>query len=326
MTDARLHRWLEAVDEPLAPAAEFAASLYDAVGEELGFGPAKPLATTPRWRRRRPRRYDLLLVAALVVAGSVGILLASGTVRVQESAPRTDLLALVHSKGALRVAVRPDHPEIYSAGFDVDVATALGTHMNLKAEIVIEDVQSMLDPNSETWDAALPSVASWSVPTATFLVSDPYYSWPHRLVVLDSSTATDVSEVAGKAVCAVAGDAGAAWLRGAYPATVGPEITSNVVERASDDACLSQLESGAVTAIVTARLSDADLDVRAGIRVIGGPDPEPRPVVVHRQRGNSPDPGDFLAAIGDAVRAMHADGTLTRMSQNRFGGADLTEP
>jgi ABC-type amino acid transport substrate-binding protein len=86
------------------------------------------------------------------------------------------------------------------------------------------------------------------------------------------------------------------------------------------------LQSGAAVAAVTAELSDADLQVRSDIRVIGGPGPEPRPVIVHHSHVGGPDTTELLRAIDDALAAMRADGTLTRLSQNRFGGSDLTRP
>ena len=78
--------------------------------------------------------------------------------------------------------------------------------------------------------------------------------------------------------------------------------------------------------MVTARLSHADLQVRAGIRVIGGPGPEPRPAILRRPEGGAPDPGSLLRSVDAALSEMRADGTLTRFSQNRFGGADVTTP
>ena len=81
-----------------------------------------------------------------------------------------------------------------------------------------------------------------------------------------------------------------------------------------------------VAGMVTARWSDADIQVRAGIKVIGGPDAEPRSVIVRRADGAGPDPTDLLVALDGALEAMHQDGTLTRLSQSRFGGVDMTTP
>jgi ABC-type amino acid transport substrate-binding protein len=83
------------------------------------------------------------------------------------------------------------------------------------------------------------------------------------------------------------------------------------------------LASGEAVAAVTAWLSDADLQVLGDVRVIGGPDAEPRSAVVHRQSSVT---RELLDAVDDALVSMRADGTLKRLSQSRFGGADLTTP
>jgi ABC-type amino acid transport substrate-binding protein len=77
---------------------------------------------------------------------------------------------------------------------------------------------------------------------------------------------------------------------------------------------------------VTAHLSAADLAVRADVRVIAGPPPEPRAVILPLHRVPDADSDQLLRAVNDAIVAMQADGTLTRLSQKRFGGDDLTAP
>jgi len=95
------------------------------------------------------------------------------------------------------------------------------------------------------------------------------------------------------------------------------------VTKASDNECLAALSAGDVVAVLTSRLSDADLQVRSGIKVIGGPDPEPRAVIVLRSRAGG---AEAISAIDAALTQLRADGTLTRLSQNRFGGFDLSAP
>jgi ABC-type amino acid transport substrate-binding protein len=310
MTDDRLHRWLEPVDQPLTPDSAFAAALLDELGAELGFA-STASATVPagRTRRARPtaweprtarRRWDLLLVAAL------------------------------HTAGSIRIAIRPDHPQVSlsdapAVGFDRDVADALAAHLDVAAAVVIEDVGTMLEiDRTASWDAALPSVGIELVDPATFLATDPYYAWSRYVVVADGGPTT-LEELATSPVCAVSGDAGTAWLRGNRLGARSP-ITTTVIERSTDEACFAALDSGDAVALVTAQLSDADLQVRAGVQVIGGPDPEPRPIVVRREQDGGPDPGSLLEALDGALTEMRADGTLTRLSQSRFGGADLTTP
>ena len=335
MTDDRLRRWLEAAEEPLAPDPAFAVALRDELRHELGFVAA---TTRPLSRRVgpaiRPGRGTgrLLLVAALVVAGSVGVAALAGSFVERTTEQQTDLLTQILDSGRIRIAVRPDHPQFGApgqpaAGFDVDVARALADKIGVRGDIVLVDSSTQMSADDDDrWDVALPSVAAWDIDADRFLVSSAYYRWPHRLVVADASTAADAGSLAGEPVCAVAGDAGERWLRGDYGGASSVPITTQIETTNSDDECLAALTAGDVAAVVTARLSDADLRVRSGIRVLGGPEPEPRSVVVRRAGDGAPDPTDLLDAVDEALADMRRDGTLTRLSQSRFGGADLTAP
>jgi len=341
MNDDRLRRWLEAADQPRRPDPEFAASLLDDLRHELGFTERpwvrrltdvviRPRARTGRTRRRP---LDLLLIAALVVPASAGLIAAAGAVRDGLIVPQpTSLLAEIRQAGHIRIAIRPDHPQFAiggqtATGFDADVAGEIARRLGVASDPVIEDETTMVAAGSgRTWDIALPSVPSWTIDAAAFLTSTPYYRWPHLLIVPSGSAAATVQDVAVGPICAVTGDAGESWLGGSYGgASPLPNVT-RVITRATDADCLEALASRAAVAAITAHLSPADLQVRSDVRVIGGPAPEPRAVIVSRQQGSGADPADLLHAIDDALAAMRADGTLTRLSQSRFGGTDLTTP
>jgi cystine transport system substrate-binding protein len=334
MSEDRLHRWLEAADQPLAPDAQFAVELRDALRQELGHIPTGMV--TP-WSVRRARgrvhtrrqSLGLLFAAALLVSGAIAGAAVAGRFLNRSIDQPPTLMNEIHGTGRIRIAIRPDHPQFGvpgqpAAGFDADVARALGEHLGVRTELVFLDASSILSaPADAQWDVALPSVARWQVDTSRFLVGVPYYFWPHRLVVADTSTAIGVADLAGDRVCAVAGDAGESWLRGRYGGVAASPLPLRVITRARDEECLSALSAGDAVAVVTARLSDADLQVRSGIKVIGGPDPEPRAAIVLTTRKGAP---EAVSALDAALGTMRADGTLTRLSENRFGGADLSVP
>jgi cystine transport system substrate-binding protein len=337
MTDDQLRRWLEEADQPLQPAPEYAAGLRDELRAELGFVPRLAAsardAGAGRTRvgiRRGPA--GLLFVAALFVVASLIAGAGAVTVLQRSIARPVDLLTVIEQTGRIRIAVRPDHPQFAvrgqpAAGFDIDVAQALAERLGVRPDIVVMSVvQILAGSGSDSWDVALPSTAIWNIDPGRFLISSPYYRWVHRVVVGERSTAAASSDLAGERFCAVSGDGGEAWLQGHYPSTVAPPAASEIVSRTSDDECLALLQTGAVDAVVTARLSDADLAVRPGIRVLTGPDPEPRAVIVARGSPTVSDPHNLLDAINRALDELTSDGTLTRLSQSRFGGADLSAP
>jgi ABC-type amino acid transport substrate-binding protein len=335
MNDDRVRRILRAAEQPLAPSSEYAAALLDDLKTELGFdlprrpAPARPVATQRAGAARTSRRFDLLLVAALVIGAVAALIPVAGALRDRVPPQPRNALAEIREAGRIRIAIRPDHPQFTvgsPAGFDVDVAAAIATELGVSPELVVVEAEAMPDGNAGTWDIALPSVPAWQIDRGAFELSRPYYHWRHRLVVPDGSPAATVDDLAGAPVCAVAGDAGEAWLAGRYGGVTASPITALVVTMPSDAECLAALESGDVAAAVTARLSDAEIGVRAGVRAIGGPDPEPRVAIVPRPEGAPADPSDLLSEIDGAIAALRADGTLTRLSQNRFGGDDVSVP
>lgn len=284
-----------------------------------------------RGRVRLDRRRTLMLVAALV---PVLFALAVGAGALRTPAPTVtppaSVLDDLRRDGRVRIAVRPDHPQSplsgVATGFDTDVATALADRLGLQPDLVIEDVSTMLGPDRGTWDLALPSTPDWLIDDAAFAHSAPYYRWTHRLVVPAASAASSIADLAGGPICAVAGDPTETWLRGGYGGASASPAATSIVTRATDADCLAALTAGDAIGAVTAHLSDADISVIGEFRVIGGPDAEPRSVVVRRPADPGADPGDLLAAVDDAIGAMRADGTLTQLSERRFGGADLTGP
>ena len=151
-----------------------------------------------------------------------------------------------------------------------------------------------------------------------FARSVPYYWWPHYLVVDAASGRSAIDDLAGQAICAVGGDVGESWLRGEGGSA--PIDGSVVVTRASDAECLTALADGAVAGMVTARMGPADLAARPTLAVLRGPPAEPRVVIA----ALASRPGSLMAEVDAAIGELLADGTLTRLSKNRFGGYDLT--
>jgi ABC-type amino acid transport substrate-binding protein len=272
-----------------------------------------------RQRLNAQRRILLLLAATLAVAGGVAI---AGSYLAQEPPP--DLLTRVQASGVVRIEVRPDHPQARGTstsldGFDIDVAVELGRRLGLTADIEPVDPARLLDAEqAQAHDILLPSVATTAIDPARFARSVPYYWWPHYLVVTVASGRTDIGDLAGQPICAVTGDAGESWLRGAGGTT--PIDGSVLVSRATDTECLAALADGSVVGMVTARMGPADLAARPSLAVLAGPPAEPRVVAAALELR----PASLIVEVDRAISDMLDDGTLARLSKNRFGGYDLT--
>jgi ABC-type amino acid transport substrate-binding protein len=334
--ESRILRTLDRVDELGEPDPAFLDRLYDEAVAELGLdrtsGPVARRVAGGRPKLRvlpgTRRRWPLLAVAALVATGALGAL-AVGALRNRAPTEQADLLAQVRGAGRIAIAVRPDQPQFAIAGqvatgFDVDVGQELGRRLGVSPDVIVEPADTMLSGGDASgWQIALPSVASWTIPASGFVASQPYYRWPHFVIVPETSPTTSLSQLTAGAICAVSRDGGEAWLRGTYGGAAAPATRLTIVTRPSDDDCLALLASGGAVAAVTADLTTGDLQARGGLRAIGGPDPEPRVVVLRTGDAGRPDPSGLLAAIDKAIESMRQDGSLTRLSENRFG-ADLT--
>jgi ABC-type amino acid transport substrate-binding protein len=312
--EGRISRWLhgEAPDDVPNHVLEAAFARSRVLPQE---SPAT--AWLPRRFARRNRAAILLAAALLLVATLLVAAIAGGVVRLGER----DLRARVHDAGAIRIAVRAAPPQAVVAnaglaGFDIDVANELGRRLGVRVDIVT--IQDAAVPRATgAFDLEAPSLPASVMDPDITVIGPAYYVWPHYLLVSSASSVTRLDQLSGATVCVVDGDSSAAWARGSIAGAGGVTI----VTRTTDDACLSDLRSGAVAAAVTSAIGPNDLAVRGFARSIGGPPAEVRAIVARR----SDRPETLLDDVRAILRAMATDGTLGNLSKTRFG-ADLATP
>ena len=323
MSDERIESALRQgpPDEPV-----YVAGLTPAVLDRRGDGAR---GRTPRSRSSVVTSFaQTTAAAALIMVVAVGVVIRSGVLEPAATPP--SLLADATARGVIRIAVRPDRPQVTvsgsaPSGFDVDVATEIGRRLGLRVELVFTPIEDMLGGSGD-WDVALPSTSMFP---RTFASTRPYYDWPVRLEVLKTSQASAVADLTGSTICVVAGSSGEAWLDGAQTGSsatpvVIPPAPSAVRRLPTDDACVADVTAGRSTALVTATSSDADLATRPSLRPIDGPVlTEGRPVIA---RDGGRDPASLIAEIDSMLETMRDDGTLADLSRSRFGGLDLTHP
>ena len=336
MDDDLLIRRLRAVDGDAQPRREFVDALHDDLAARLGFASA---TAVPARRSARPVRGAVgrrwLLVAAVLALLLVASANLAAIGAVVDRLFQPTLLETIQSSGRLRIAIRPDDPQSSGAtgvggamrGFDVDVASAIGEALGVDAEVVATSMDDMLDGGSGGWQIAFPSRAIPSADADRFLATGPYYRWPVYVVVDAANLAVDLGGLAGATVCVVPGSAGAAWLA---QDSMGPRLDVIAtpppmvgVEAPSDAACLDELAAGRVTAVVTDRQIQADLDTRDGTAIVGEAPVamDPSAIIVATDAPGAAPLRERLDAILDTLRR---DGTIRDLSQRWFGGEDLT--
>ena len=323
MDDERLKARLRALDRPsghIEPRAEFVDELHGQLATRLGFregSVATPLTVPRRFGVPTLGRRWLLIAATIALLIAVVANLATIGATIERLLDRPSLMDAIQSSGSIRIAIRPDDPQVLSAsgtlaGFDVDVAEAVALRLGLRVERIVQPVDQMLADGEPTWQVALPSRSLSADESARYIVSIPYYQWPGYVLVRRSGPA----DLAGATLCVVAGSIGESWALGLSDAAA---VRSTV----DDAACLADLRSGQVDAIVTKLLLPIDVANDPDLMVLGD-DPvvtEPRAIVVSRRAS---DADELIDAMNVVLEELRADGTLTEISEQRFGGEDLT--
>jgi ABC-type amino acid transport substrate-binding protein len=276
-----------------------------------------------------PRFGSMSLVMVAVVLVVAAIVIRPFAAEGPGSSSPPDLLARLRVEDTMRIAVTGDHPQTTAVGgavigFDVDVARELGRALGLRSEVSVVAATDILGGTGGDWAIGLPSAGTPTDPSVTG--GPAYYAWPSWLVTETTSAISSSAELDGATICAVAGSAGPAWLRGeAATDAVGfdPPAGAFVLERADDAACVDALRLGQAAAAVSARSLDDEL-AGQGLRPLDeDPAVEERRVIV--VRGNGSDVASLLAALDEILRDPVTTQALADASRRAFGGRDLTE-
>lgn len=336
MTDDRMDALIRRLEVPSTPDPAFVTATAESLRPRVRAARVEDMTRLGRLRRDlrlglsgrmtwpRPAAGVLVVGLMLLAALATALAIAGALDR------RHDLLEDVRGAGILRVAVRPDRPQVSApgaprSGFDVDIATELGRRLGLRVDLVFIPVDQMAGRRDE-WDVALPSSVFGSQDMAT---SAAYYDWPIRLIVRGDAAATTPGDLSGSVVCVMTGSGGEAWLDGRLDGTsvtpvLVPPLPRVVHRLAADEDCAAQVSDGSSDGFITAAWSDADLAARPELRAVDGPVvTEARGVIALR---GERDPTGLISEIDRVIAAMRSDGTIADLSRSRFGGLDLSRP
>jgi L-cystine transport system substrate-binding protein len=306
------------------PRPEFVEALHGELAERLGFGfedAGAAASTRPRRPTSSRTRRWLLIAATIALLIAAGASVAAVGGALERFLDRPTLIDSIQSGGSIRVAVRPDAPQVASAGgvisgFDIDVAEALGSRLGVGVERAVQPVDAILAAGEPSWQLAFPSLALSAEEMSRYVATEPYYRWPVYVVVRRSEAPG--FRIADSRLCVVAGSPGEAW------ASSQPEQIE-IVALPDDAACLNEVHLGGVDGAVTNDLLLIDLAGYPDLAALGDTPVtvEPRAVLVPvAVRGSE----ELAALIDTELAEMRADGTLTELSKRRFGGQDLTQP
>jgi polar amino acid transport system substrate-binding protein len=218
-------------------------------------------------------------------------------------------------------------------GFDVDVAVEIANRLGVEACFVTPDWDIITAGNwGDRWDI---SVGSMTVTTARQQILDfvtPYYYTPAQFAAAADSGIATIEDLNGQTICVGTATTYEDWLNGVdlgLPAEsmyMSPPEGVTVVTLPTDQECAQSIAAGRTEfSVYLTSGTVVDSNISNGLPVVkvgGAVFSENLAAAI--DKGHSLDTASFIAAVDDAIQAMHADGTLSQLSIEWFG-ADLTQ-
>jgi len=216
------------------------------------------------------------------------------------------------------------------AGFDVDVGREIAKRMGAKLKIVTPSWEIITAGNwGGRWDMSVGSMTPTAERAKVLSFPAIYYYTPASFAVHKDSKISSVADLNGKKIGVCGGCTYEAYLKkdltidaeGApafdYKVTPGEIRLYETDTNTFDDL---RLGDGVRLDAILSALPTIEEAIKNGyaMKVVGKPVfYEPLAVAVGK------DDPEFSAKIAEIVKAMHADGTLSKLSQTWYG-ADLT--
>jgi polar amino acid transport system substrate-binding protein len=199
-------------------------------------------------------------------------------------------------------------------GFDVDVADKVGELLGVKVTFTNPTWDAVPGGlRSGAFDVSIGSLAPTVELQALIDFTDPYYYTGGQLAVKQGTPPIlNAAGLSGKIVGAGAQTTFFYWLRSHTSATVKAFTT--------EADAFPQLKDGTLTAIMAAQpmLRQA---IKSGEPFVLSGSPLFYQGLAFGVRKNEP---DLKAVLDYAIRTMRSDGSLSRLSEEWFGGVDLT--
>ena len=231
---------------------------------------------------------------------------------IEEPADTTgDLLETVQDRGKLRISTDKDYapqsflePDGTFVGFDIDVGTEIAHRLGVEPEFMHVDWDIITAGSwSERWDI---SVGSMTITTPRKEILDftqPYYYTPAQMAAANSTGLTSVDQLP-------------------FDLPEGAEATT----LPTDANCAEAINAGREEfALWISSVTTIDEAIQAGVpmTIIGDPIfTEDLSVAMDK---SGPPHDALLFEIDKIIGEMHADGTLTQLSEKWFEGEDLTQ-
>lgn len=255
-----------------------------------------------------------------------------------------DLLATICGKGKIVMSTDPAYPPqselapddpLGYKGFDIDVGKEIADRLgvDLAFETPDWDVLTAGSWNGR-WDFSVGSMTITATRQQVLDFTQAYYYTPAQMAVRSDSTITDLAGLAGKVTCVGESTTYLEWINGTLaqdlpadtPVTAEPPAGMTGTTLPTDRDCANAWQAGRhdfdgwLSSITTVQ---AAIDAGLPVKMIGDPVfYEPLAAAFDK---SAPTHTALVAAVDQIIGDMHADGTLTALS-NKWFGTDYTTP
>lgn len=200
-------------------------------------------------------------------------------------------------------------------GFDVEVGAEIAKRLGVELDYVTSDWDGLIEGlRSSRYDGILGSMAITDERLKVVDFTTPYYYSGAQLFTTTDSNITDVSEMEGKAI---------AVATGTNFAQDAEELGAEVTYYQDDNATMMELVNGRVDGVITDRIvgitAMKELSGGENIQIVGE-------LLRLESMGIAINKGDseLLEQVDEILEEMHADGTLTQISQKWLDGEDVS--
>jgi polar amino acid transport system substrate-binding protein len=247
------------------------------------------------------------------------------------------LLDKVMKAGKLVVSTDPNYapqsflkPDGTYEGFDIDVADAIAEGLGVEVQFETPEWEAITAGSwSGRWDISVGSMTITEDRKGVLDFSVPYYYTPAQMASNDDAIQA-VDDFSGTTVCAGESTTYVDWLEGSLTLVDAPPVSDppsdvTVTTLPTDANCAEAWQAGRDEFqgwISSSTTVQAAIDGGIEMHTVGDPVfYEPLAVAIDK---SGPPHDQLLAALNEIIQGMHADGTLTAMSEQWYDGQDLT--
>lgn len=293
------------------------------------------------------RRIVLLLAVLALVAAACGedtppdddgSQAGGETVCDSADADAGDLLAEICSNGEIRVSTDPAYPPQSELnpetgeyeGFDIDVATEIADRLGVEVAWETPDWEVLTAGSwNDRWDMSVGSMTPTNDRQEVLNFTEPYSFVPAVIVVPEDSDVTDVATELDAAKIGVCADCTYQFFLEKNLEISGFEFDfviddATVTGYDTDTTALQDLALGRLDAVMTSVTTAESFAEDNPVKIVGDP-LFGEPLAIAFDKSSELDGASLLAAVDQIVADMHADGTLTSLSEQWYDGIDVTK-